>query len=736
MLPDIDLSKIRPYGSSRNKAFEELSVQLFRSSQHSADHFYRVDDGGGDGGVEDIASHLGSGKVGMQAKFFVDKLEQTQWSQITRSAKKAIKTHSPDLIEYQIFCPRNRSKDTDTWDNYITKWNAYANEQGYTKNIKFTWVGETEILNYLSSYENRDKAEYWFGQHSFSLEWLGKKLELAENMLGERFTPRNNIRTASEQMLEAFFQTDAFKKQFLSLTTSVVNKSNELKSRIFGEKAAEVMRPIDESSRNFINAVTVKGFLDFSKTLELGEQMQTAIENSLETFENLARLESLSKDIKDNDAVQKRISYSTERRELSDLIERLALLKEYLNKFRIYESSQLLVSGEAGIGKSHLIANAIRQSLRKGQPAVMLLGEVFHDGDSVMQRSMISLGWENGANSFLRCLNVYAEICGQPAIIAIDAVNESTGRNLWKNELLSFSQQVAEYKHLRLLISCRSDFNQLVLPPSILGGCGKWNCVLHQGFNIELFEAVTRYFEDYGVRWHHFPQILEEFKNPLFLKTFCETFKGQELPEGVIGLDLIFKRRLQWCKQAVRTAIDCPEYKVDEAIHLLAEKIGSNEGTAYPRSLYQPKVDQIFDGGGESRSLYRHLRANGIIVETLLITEEEGDDELAVRFAFERFSDYFVCSRLLDSYASLDELRIAWRKNGLPHKWISEFHYFLRNRGLLKMMAVLLPERFGVEFIELFEGRHVYSQIQEDFCLLYTSPSPRDQRGSRMPSSA
>ena len=28
------------------------------------------------------------------------------------------------------------------------------------------------------------------------------------------------------------------------------------------------------------------------------------------------------------------------------------------------------------------------------------------------------------------------------------------------------------------------------------------------------------------------------------------------------------------------------------------------------------------------------------------------------------------------------------------------------------------------------------NQTAEDFCLLYTSPSPRDQRGSRMPSSA
>ena len=42
-----------------------------------------------------------------------------------------------------------------------------------------------------------------------------------------------------------------------------------------------------------------------------------------------------------------------------------------------------------------------------------------------------------------------------------------------------------------------------------------------------------------------------------------------------------------------------------------------------------------------------------------------------------------------------------------------------------------VPERLGsgvIEFLKL--------EVNETTCLLYTSPSPRDQRGSRMPSSA
>ena len=37
---------------------------------------------------------------------------------------------------------------------------------------------------------------------------------------------------------------------------------------------------------------------------------------------------------------------------------------------------------------------------------------------------------------------------------------------------------------------------------------------------------------------------------------------------------------------------------------------------------------------------------------------------------------------------------------------------------------------------EYMENQFKYWEIEDKVCLLYTSPSPRDQRGSRMPSSA
>ena len=56
--------------------------------------------------------------------------------------------------------------------------------------------------------------------------------------------------------------------------------------------------------------------------------------------------------------------------------------------------------------------------------------------------------------------------------------------------------------------------------------------------------------------------------------------------------------------------------------------------------------------------------------------------------------------------------------------------------------GVPIPATFSIEMGALFDGSILNKRVSyrfisdHPFCLLYTSPSPRDQRGSRMPSSA
>ena len=100
---------------------------------------------------------------------------------------------------------------------------------------------------------------------------------------------------------------------------------------------------------------------------------------------------------------------------------------------------------------------------------------------------------------------------------------KSGERKLWKSHLLQAVAQITQYRDLRIMVSCRGDFAPFVLPKLLAEGADpEWSSIEHQGFGEDVFQAVATYFKGYKVTCDHFPPVLEEFRNPLFLKTFCE----------------------------------------------------------------------------------------------------------------------------------------------------------------------------------------------------------------------
>ena len=96
---------------------------------------------------------------------------------------------------------------------------------------------------------------------------------------------------------------------------------------------------------------------------------------------------------------------------------------------------------------------------------------------------------------------------------------------------------------------------------------------------------------------------------------------------------------------------------------------------------------------------------------------------------------------------------LNWCKTmGVPRMWVSDTATHFKNRVIAQLsdaQSFCCGQLPVVQWVLLTHGREVVralksiwseqrKQVAEwvDVCLLYTSPSPRDQRGSRMPSSA
>jgi len=602
--------------------------------------------------------------------------------------------------------------------HYRTKWQRFANELGYSKNVNFVWWGETELRNALTKKEHNDKVYYWFGSRKFSQEWLIEKFSSTERLLDTRYTPTHHVRTESEKVLDAFSLTDGFVTFFWKLFREVLSAALEAIETAKGSTVSkETERLIEEVERFRSSFSDGCGVPPISECQNGFRQLRGRTLDVYEKYKSLSEAEEKEPRSSENRYTPRPYSYQFML--LEKLLTSIRKAEEFISRFNGYDVQRVLVLGNAGTGKSHLLAMSAATAIRREQPAILLLGEQFLSSEVPLVQLCRILGWEDGIESLLGSLNAAASVRGKPAIIAIDALNESGEKKLWKSHLIQAAEQITNYPNLRIMVSCRSDFAPFVLPkPLTTGSTREWSSIEHQGFGEDVFQAVATYFKGYEVTCDHFPPVLEEFQNPLFLKTFCEAYANDHVPPGPLSFDHILKKRVKKCQELIREATDCPGYKVKSAIDLLASKIAGNQGQPISYDEIRPEIDRLFDGGGESRSLYTHLRSNGMIVETLRYKPDKQDDpETVVRFPFERFLDYFVASKLLDNYTSINDLQSSWRNLILPDKWIKDYGTLYENRGLLRMLAILVPERFGVELIDLFVAKTLPPTLYQDFLI-------------------
>ena len=716
--PEIDFVAIRPCRGTRHGGFEELSVQLLRSGFSDEVEVVRVEGAGGDGGVEAFVVLPGGGEIGLQAKFF-SSLGAKQWEQISQSVISALDTRHA-LAEYRVAVPLDRTPtQKKKWDALVIQWQTLAKKKGFRRRIRFVWWGASELRDFLTTPAHGAKLHYWFGCRQYSEDWLSRHTQAAIADLDCRYTPAHHVRTRSEALVDAFSLTESFIAEFYQHVKAVFDAGRKLNESVGAEKLKDAA-PADWESFTAV-VQTASGKFGSGKQLPSFHTIRGPLTTLTDACENLIiKLEKLNRPSKPFADFEERARYQGPFSWTLNLANRLETklrsLRGFLTQYACADCRHVLVVGPAGSGKSHLLANAVLQARARGQPSLLLLGEYFLSSNEPWTQVLEKTGWESNASELLAALNQAAETCDRPALLCIDAINESTERSLWRSHLNSFAKRIEPFPHVRLIVSCRNDFVGLTLPESLAKRTdNSWAVIDHEGYGDKLFGAVAKYFSGYGIQADHFPPLLEEFQNPLFLKTFCEAFENSSIPRGPITLDAVMKQRVSKICEKLLRDIDCPKEVTRRAIELVAEAVQANHGQPVLREELRPKIDTLFSGRGDSQSLYRHLKSNGVLVEIGQgYTELDPEARVVVRFPYERFSDYFIADRMLSGYTSPQSLKSGWVTDGTL-KLINERSAFWRLRGLMRTMAVLLPERFGIEVAELVTNKELSREVCEDF---------------------
>ena len=107
---------------------------------------------------------------------------------------------------------------------------------------------------------------------------------------------------------------------------------------------------------------------------------------------------------------------------------------KYLNgdKIKIGQNGLLVITGNAGNGKSHLLGDITKLRIEKDLPSILVLGEKLQGNNNPREQilNILSLGLYSWQELLIN-LNEIGKFKGERFIFAIDALNEGNGRNIW-----------------------------------------------------------------------------------------------------------------------------------------------------------------------------------------------------------------------------------------------------------------------------------------------------------------
>ena len=158
----------------------------------------------------------------------------------------------------------------------------------------------------------------------------------------------------------------------------------------------------------------------------------------------------------------------------------------------------LLLTGRAGVGKTHLLCDVLSHRTAGGLPTILLLGQDF-DGRNLLSQIGEQAKLGSTLDDVLEVLDAAAEVAGCLGLLMVDALNESERPERWRADARALVAAAARYPNVGLIVTCRSEFEERVV------GDLRIPMSEHFGFGEATDIAIRRYTQEYGLEPRGFP---------------------------------------------------------------------------------------------------------------------------------------------------------------------------------------------------------------------------------------
>ncbi len=716
----ISFTQIKPYKGSQNDAFEELVCQAIRRTEaENQPSWRRLEGAGGDGGVEAFWYREPGFKVGIQAKFFT-KSGEVDWKQITGSFHTALKLHN-DLKEYQIYIacdltgPTGRKTRSgkqarsglDDWNKVYSELKKHATNKG--RDVTISLKAASDLLGILARPESVGLPEFWFGAIEITSNKLRSWLDSSLKTLGDRFHPEDHVEVYAQDLFRILHRTEGVKETLLFSVSNILScdrldvpeiwtdDSEKKKAILYANEAVESLSSFQEEvCKNISMEWPVEAWRNNLKKLE-------------NTIQGLIYASFLSRERRTTNNDE--LTYLRYKAEAIHSALKTLVTVISSKAFDAEMSRSAFIIGDAGSGKSHLLAAAAKEIHEDQGVCVFLLGQRFHQG-SIWEQIAEQLGFPNTPKEkLLGALDAAACASGKRGLLIIDALNEGTLQ--WRNELEGFIDEVRAFSNLAIVLSCRDVYLPYVVTPEAQA---RFPIIEIRGFETEEeIEAAARiYIDKRGITRPPIPWLAPEFVNPLFLRSTCVGLNKvgkTEFPTGLQGIKELLKFYIETVAQNLGTNWDGGNDLIapsKSALLAIARTMAENQKDWLEQNIALSIVENEFSTfpAPQEKTWLKVLIQNDIFREDPY-PEEPTDNPLnhkpdVIRFAFQRFQDHLTAEALLNTVTDISgefegsgSLAFMLNKEGEP-RWDWQ--------GLIEALSIQVPEKFKMELIDALPG--------------------------------
>lgn len=354
-------------------------------------------------------------------------------------------------------------------------------------------------------------------------------------------------------------------------------------------------------------------------------------------------------------------------------------------KLKMVETPFMLLYGEGGVGKSHLIADTIMKRNQREERSALFLGQDFPEGCIIWTRFMELMGVSASMDSVLQIINGIAQERKCRILIFIDAVNEGGGKSVWRDRLDALFDKFTAYPWLGLVLTVRKDFLRVIFETQLIDKYGVTE-IEHSGFGRRASEAVEIFFAHYGIDMQVMPYFPNEFSNPLFLRLFCEGYEKRTEKTELVSTEQIYQNYIDTVNSKMAEKFQYTEginvvYEVIEELTL--KSYGKNQRNRLDKEDALRIIESIALKHQISSRIYEFLISEGILANGIDVQDQE-----YLFVTYERLADFIYASYLLDNTL----------EGTMPEQEIVEK---IDKPGVMEELSCLFP-KYGEELFERF----------------------------------